>query len=358
MKKVAGQLKLSLSQFRDLEAFAAFASDLDAASRAQLERGARLVELLKQPQYSPFPVEEQVVSIWAGTTGQLDDVPVEDIRRFETEFLDYLRRNHGGLLTSIRETKDLTDDNITTLKDAIGRFRRTFEVTGGKLLVSDDEAVPPLADERGRPGVGRRGTRRPAPPDGRRVGAMAAQLRAVRARIRAVKSIAKITRAQELIASSRIVKAQQRTRAAEPYARELTTAVEAVVSRSSTISHPMINEPERPCSGPRCSSSPATAGSAGAYNANVLREASPAPAAQSPTNGVTTVNYVAGRKGIAWHRFRDLGSSRPSGAGSPPSRPTPRPRSWPWRCSTRSRRTRRTAASTRSTWSPPSSSRC
>ena len=83
MKKVAGQLKLSLSQFRDLEAFAAFASDLDAASRAQLERGGRLVELLKQPQYSPFPVEEQVVSIWAGTTGQLDDVPVEDIRRFE-----------------------------------------------------------------------------------------------------------------------------------------------------------------------------------------------------------------------------------------------------------------------------------
>jgi len=143
MKKVAGQLKLSLSQFRDLEAFAAFASDLDAASRAQLERGARLVELLKQPQYSPFPVEEQVVSVWAGTTGQLDDVPVEDIRRFETEFLDYLRRAYEGLLTSIRETKDLTDDNIAALKDAIDRFRRTFEVTGGELLVSD-EGVPPL----------------------------------------------------------------------------------------------------------------------------------------------------------------------------------------------------------------------
>ncbi len=148
MRTVAGQLKLSLSQFRDLEAFAAFASDLDAASRAQLERGARLVELLKQPQYSPFPVEEQVVSIWAGTTGQLDDVPVEDIRRFEAEFLDYLRRNNEGLLTSIRETKVLTDDNIGTLKDAIDRFRRTFEVTGGELLVSDDEGAPPLrADE-------------------------------------------------------------------------------------------------------------------------------------------------------------------------------------------------------------------
>jgi F-type H+-transporting ATPase subunit alpha len=146
MRKVAGQLRLSLSQFRDLEAFAAFASDLDAASRAQLDRGARLVELLKQPQYDPFPVEEEVCSIWAGTTGQLDDVPVEDIRRFETEFLDYLRRNNEGLLTSIRETKDLPDDSITTLKDAMGQFRRTFEVTGGKLLVSDeDETVTPLA---------------------------------------------------------------------------------------------------------------------------------------------------------------------------------------------------------------------
>jgi F-type H+-transporting ATPase subunit alpha len=158
MKNVAGQLKLSLSQYRDLEAFAAFASDLDAASRAQLERGGRLVELLKQPQYSPFPVEEQVVSIWAGTTGQLDDVPVEDIRRFETEFLDYMRRSHGGLLTSVRETKNLTDDNIATLKDAIDQFRRTFEVTGGKLLVSDEEAVPALGEgERGQESISRYG---------------------------------------------------------------------------------------------------------------------------------------------------------------------------------------------------------
>ena len=146
MRKVAGQLKLSLSQYRDLEAFAAFASDLDAASRAQLDRGARLVELLKQPQYSPFPVEEQVVSLWAGTTGKLDDVPVEDIRRFENEYLDYLRRSYAGLLTAIRETNDLTDDNINTLKEATDRFRRTFEVTGGQLLVASDEAVPALGE--------------------------------------------------------------------------------------------------------------------------------------------------------------------------------------------------------------------
>jgi F-type H+-transporting ATPase subunit alpha len=146
MRSVAGQLRLSLSQFRDLEAFAAFASDLDAASRAQLDRGARLVELLKQPQYTPFPVEEEVVSIWAGTTGQIDDVPVEDIRRFETEFLDYMRRDHAGLLGAIRETNQLSDDDITALKDAIDRFRRGFEVTGGKLLVTDEEQVDALGE--------------------------------------------------------------------------------------------------------------------------------------------------------------------------------------------------------------------
>jgi F-type H+-transporting ATPase subunit gamma len=133
---------------------------------------------------------------------------------------------------------------------------------------------------------------------------MAATLRAVRARIRAVKSIAKITRAQELIASSRIVKAQQRTRAAEPYARELTTAVEAVVSRSTTISHPMINEPE---SITRSAALIITSdgGFAGAYNANVLREGARLRQ-RNQEAGITTVNYVTGRKGIGWHRFRDL----------------------------------------------------
>src|SRR5947207_3437718 len=119
MKSVAGNLRLNLSQYRDLEAFAAFASDLDAASRAQLDRGARLVELLKQPQYRPFPVEEQVVSIWAGSNGFLDDVPIEDISRFETDFLDYLRRSHEGILQTIRESLALSEDTATALKDAI-----------------------------------------------------------------------------------------------------------------------------------------------------------------------------------------------------------------------------------------------
>jgi len=137
MKKVAGGLKLALSQYRDLEAFASFASDLDAVSRAQLDRGARLVELLKQGQYSPMPVERQVISVWAGTNGYLDDVPVVDIGRFESEFLEELGRSNDGIYAAIRETGELSDDTVVALKDAIDKFRRGFEVTGGGLLVTD-----------------------------------------------------------------------------------------------------------------------------------------------------------------------------------------------------------------------------
>ncbi len=137
---------------------------------------------------------------------------------------------------------------------------------------------------------------------------MAAQLRAVRARIRAVKSIAKITRAQELIASSRIVKAQQRTRSAEPYARELTQAVEALVSRSGSLTHPMVSEPAMVR---RAAVLILTSdgGFCGAFNANVLREASRLRQ-RNEDNGVANVIFVAGRKGIAWHRFRDIAIER------------------------------------------------
>src|SRR6266705_1919048 len=141
MKKVAGGLKLALSQYRDLEAFASFASDLDAVSRAQLDRGGRLVELLKQPQYSPLPVDQQVVSVWAGTSGLLDDVPLEDIRRFEDEFLDQLRRDKSGILDAIRETGELSDDTVTALKDAMEEFRRGFETGSGDMLVVDEDPV-------------------------------------------------------------------------------------------------------------------------------------------------------------------------------------------------------------------------
>ncbi|MEV5894585.1 F0F1 ATP synthase subunit alpha [Nonomuraea fuscirosea] len=149
MRKVAGTLRLSLSQYRDLEAFASFASDLDAASKAQLERGQRLVELLKQAQYSPFSLEREVASIWAGTTGELDDVPIEDVRRFEMEFLDYLQSSHKGIFDTIRETRELVDDTVTALKDAITEFKKGFTTSSGELLVKDEPVEPLAADEVG-----------------------------------------------------------------------------------------------------------------------------------------------------------------------------------------------------------------
>jgi F-type H+-transporting ATPase subunit alpha len=150
MRKVAGGIKLALSQYRDLEAFASFASDLDAASRAQLDRGQRLVELLKQPQYSPFPVEDQVASIWMGTEGYLDDVPVDDVSRFESEFLDYLHRSRQGILDAIRETGQLSDDTLSALKDAVEEFKKGFETGSGELLVRDEPAVGTAEEEQER----------------------------------------------------------------------------------------------------------------------------------------------------------------------------------------------------------------
>ena len=146
MKKVAGRLRLDLAQYRELEAFAAFGSDLDAASKAQLERGARLVELLKQPQYKPQAMEREVVSVWSGTTGQLDDVPVEDIRRFDAEFLDYLDRAQPGVFAGIRETTDLSDDTVAVLESSIAEFKKQFTTSAGHLLVND-EPVAAVADE-------------------------------------------------------------------------------------------------------------------------------------------------------------------------------------------------------------------
>jgi len=144
MRQVSGSLRVDLAQFRDLEAFAAFASDLDDASKAQLARGQRMVELLKQAQYTPYPVEDQVVSIWSGTSGELDEVPAEDVRRFEREFLDHLKSAHPEILQSIAATNDkLSDDTIGLLRSAIDGFKNTFETGAGKLL-RGGEAVTPL----------------------------------------------------------------------------------------------------------------------------------------------------------------------------------------------------------------------
>src|SRR6187431_2917870 len=125
MKKVSGTLKLELAQYRDMQAFAMFASDLDAASRRQLARGARLTELLKQPAYSPYPLEEMTVSLWLGTTGRLDKVPVGDVIRFEQEFLDHLRRN-TSILSEIGSTGRLSEEVEAELESNVDDYVSTF----------------------------------------------------------------------------------------------------------------------------------------------------------------------------------------------------------------------------------------
>ena len=299
MKKVAGGLKLGLSQYRDLEAFAAFASDLDAASRAQLERGARLVELLKQGQYSPYSMEREVVSVWAGTTGQLDDVPVEDIGRFESEYLDYIARERTGILDTIRETGELSEDTVTALKDSIDDFRRGFETSDGHLLVSD-EPVKPVAASRGHPGD--RGQAR-ARRDGKEV-------------VRWEHSFARSgggsprcgppPRSHRPRSSSRRPGSSRhssgRTRPGRTRGRSRPRSRQWSAGRP-TSDHPLTTPARNPT---RAAVLILTSdrGFCGGYNASVLREA------QGLTNllaerGIEALPLVSGRKGIVWHRFRE-----------------------------------------------------
>jgi len=145
IKKIAGRLRLDLAQFRELEAFAAFGSDLDAASKAQLERGARMVELLKQGQYSPYSVERQAASIWAGTTGNMDSIPVADIRRFEQEFLDFIARERKEIFEVISSTRELVDETVAALLEAITTFKTQFKSSGAPVV--NEAEADALSDE-------------------------------------------------------------------------------------------------------------------------------------------------------------------------------------------------------------------
>ena len=146
MKTVAGTLKINLAQYRDMQAFAMFASDLDAASRRQLDRGARLTELLRQSQYNPYPVPDQVVSVWAGTNGYFDDVPVDDVLRFEQELLDHLRHN-TNILTTLGETNKFDDDTAKALGAEIDKFKQGFQTSDGKMLKAGREEHEALESE-------------------------------------------------------------------------------------------------------------------------------------------------------------------------------------------------------------------
>ncbi|HJQ24637.1 MAG TPA: F0F1 ATP synthase subunit alpha [Blastocatellia bacterium] len=126
MKQVAGTLRLDLAQYRDLAAFAQFGSDLDKATQQQLNRGAKLTELLKQPQYSPMPVEQQVISIWAGTKGFLDDIALEQVKKFESGLLSFVENAHSGLLEKLRERKKIDDEIESELRAAVTEFKERF----------------------------------------------------------------------------------------------------------------------------------------------------------------------------------------------------------------------------------------
>src|SRR4051794_6997119 len=139
MKSVSGRLRLDLAQYRELESFAAFGSDLDKTSRAQLERGQRLVELLKQNQYAPYPIEREVVSIWLGTQGYLDDVPVDDVQKFEKEFLDYIARNASDIYDQIPGASKVEGDLLEKMKKAVSDFKEEFQTSEGEGLHDSDD---------------------------------------------------------------------------------------------------------------------------------------------------------------------------------------------------------------------------
>jgi F-type H+-transporting ATPase subunit alpha len=149
MKSVGGTLRLDLSQYRELESFAAFGSDtLDPTSKSQLDRGARLMELLKQGQYAPVPVEEQVVTIFLGTKGHLDSVPVDDVRRFESEFLDHIRHHEEGILSAIRESEVFDEDTENSVVQAVETFKKDFTASDGSSVVGKEQDAEAMdADE-------------------------------------------------------------------------------------------------------------------------------------------------------------------------------------------------------------------
>ena len=295
MKNVSGSLKINLAQYRDMQAFAMFASDLDATSRRQLDRGARLVELLRQPQYTPYPVEEQVVSVWAGINGQLDEVPVDDVLRFEQELLEYLRHN-GDVLTNIRETKSFDDDSAEALKKQIAEFKKGFQTGSGKLLAGREEHEALPEEDVAQEQIVKQKTELGGNPC-RRV------CRELRQRRKTVSTTKKITRAMELIAASRIIKAQQRAQAAAPFSRELTRAVSAVATFSN-VEHPLTTEKENPR---RAAMVVITSdrGLAGAYSSSVIKEAQSLRELLQG-GGLEVQRYLVGRKAIAYATFRRL----------------------------------------------------
>ena len=204
MKQVAGPLRLSLAQYRELEAFAQFGSDLDAATQRQLARGARMVEVLKQPQYQPVPVEEQIVALYAVTNGYLDDVDVRNVRQWERDFLAWLRASRPQVLAG-----DPRQEGARRRGEGRAQRRRS-----------------------------RRSSRCSSRPD-------MATNRALKGRIRSVNNTRKITRTMELVATSKLKRAQDRVVAARPYAQALREVIADLATPDLASQFPLLRTPRQ-----------------------------------------------------------------------------------------------------------------
>ncbi len=288
LKKVSGTLKISLAQYRSLESFAMFASDLDAASKAQLNRGSHLTELLKQPQFSPYSMEQEVVSVWAGTHGKMDDLPLNDVLPFEKAMLDYLDHN-TDILKTIRETEDFTADTEAALDKAVEAFRETFVTSAGKPLVEkkpDVKSATPVEQEKSGAGEKR---------------SMGSQL-ALKSRIASTASLEKIFNAQEMIASSHIAKARDVALNAKPYTDAIFDAVQALVAHTH-IDHPIVKKDE---DNPRVAVLALTSdrGMAGPYTSSIIRETE-SLLARLDAAGKQPELYVYGRRGVTYYKYRN-----------------------------------------------------
>ncbi len=270
MRSVAGTLKTDLAQFRDLEAFAAFGSELDKVSQAQLDRGYRLTEVLKQPQNAPVPVEEQVIAIYAATNGFVDDIPVQDVQRFESELL------------ALREGRTRRPAGGDPLHEGAARHRQ--DRRGHRRV---QEGVRALRD-RNRV-VGKR--------------MAGGQERVLRRRIRSVESTKKITRAMELIAASRIVRAQQAIAAARPYVAKMSEVVAHLADTPDAASHPLFREVES-VQQVAIIAITADRGLAGGYNSSIIR-ATERRMRDHRAAGRETQLVIVGRKGDNYFRHRN-----------------------------------------------------
>src|SRR5262249_9428003 len=208
----AGKLRLDLAQYRELAAFAQFGSDLDKATQTQLARGQRMVEILKQGQYQPLPVEKQVAIIFAGTQGLLDDVPVDAVRDFETFFYSWLERRLPEVLAEIRDKKEISDTLRETLTKAVTEAKAEFMAAKG--IKAARHAMATLRD--------------------------------IQRRIRSVQSTQKITRAMKLVAAAKLRRAQERILAARPYANTMKEMLGNLVVAADGAAHPLLEQREGP----------------------------------------------------------------------------------------------------------------